>query len=160
MAKKEELLYPEIEAWFRKYLEDKYKSYSITTTHKTSRILLDSYFKSVGVEIKEAIGLSIKVDIVGILKRTNEIKIVFAEIKDQPLTLSDLGQLWGYTQLINPVESFLISSRGLGSLDYLFKVLKREDMLFYGIKKEKMMRVCKWDEQRKSIDYSTLIPKL
>ena len=160
MAKKEELLYPEIEIWFRKYLEDKYKGYSITTTHKTSRIVLDSYLKSVGLEIKEAIGLSIKVDIVGLLKKPNETKIVFAEIKDQPLTLSDLGQLWGYTQLINPVESFLISSRGLGSLDYLFKVLKREDLLFYGIKKEKMMRVCKWDEERKSIDYTTLIPKL
>lgn len=160
MAKKEELLYPEIEVWFRKYLEDKYKGYSITTTHKTSRIVLDSYFKSVGVEIKEAVGLSIKVDIVGILKKTDDIKIVFAEVKDQPLTLADLGQLWGYTQLINPVESFLISSRGLGSLDYLFKMLKREDLLFYGIKKEKMMRVCRWDEGRKSIDYATLIPKL
>jgi len=160
MAKKEELLYPEIDDWFRRYLEDKYKGYSITTTHKTSRITLDSYLKSVGVEIKEAIGLSIKVDIVGILKKADEIKIVFVEVKDQPLTLSDLGQLWGYTQLINPVESFLISSRGLGGLDYLFKVLKREDLLFYGIKKEKMMRACKWDEERKSIDYTTLIPKL
>ena len=89
MAKKEELLYPEIEIWFRKYLEDKYKGYSITTTHKTSRIVLDSYLKSVGLEIKEAIGLSIKVDIVGLLKKPNETKIVFAEIKDQPLTLSD-----------------------------------------------------------------------
>lgn len=160
MAKKEELLYPEIEAWFKQYLEDKYKSYSVTTTHKTSRIVLDSYLKSVDVEIKEAIGLSIKIDIVGILKRANEKKIVFAEIKDQPLTLSDLGQLWGYTQLINPIESFLISSRGLGSLDYLLRILKREDLLFYGIKKEKMMRVCKWDEERKSIDYATLIPKI
>jgi hypothetical protein len=160
MAKKEELLYPEIEAWFRKYLEDRYKSYSIITTHKTSRIALDSYLKSIGIEIKEAIGLSIKVDIVGILKKANGIKIVFAEVKDQPLTLSDLGQLWGYTQLINPAESFLISSRGLGSLEYLFKVIKREDLLFYGIKKERTMRVCKWDEQRKCIDYSTLTPKL
>lgn len=160
MVKKEELLYPEIEIWFRKYLEDKYKGYFITTTHKTSRIVLDSYLKSVGIEIKEAIGLSIKVDIVGLLKKPNETKIVFAEVKDRPLTLSDLGQLWGYTQLINPAESFLISYRGLGSLDYLFKVLKREDLLSYGMKKEKMMRVCKWDEQRKCVDYATLIPKI
>ena len=160
MAKKEELLYPEIESWFKKYLEDKYKGYSITTTHKTSRIALDSYLKGVGIEIKEAMGLSIRIDIVGILKKSAETKLVFIEVKDQSLTLADLGQLWGYTQLINPVESFLISSKSLGSLEYLFKVLKREDLLFYGIKKEKMMRVCRWDEQRKSIDYSTLIPKL
>lgn len=82
------------------------------------------------------------------------------EVKNQPLTLADLGQLWGYTQLINPVESFLISPDGLGTLEYLFKVLKREDLLVYGLKKEKMMRLCKWDSQRKSIDYATLIPKL
>jgi hypothetical protein len=160
MSKKEELLYPDIESWCKKYLEDKYMGYSVRTTHKTSRVALDSYLKSVGIDLKEAIGLSIRVDIVGILNKANETRLVFIEVKDQPLTLADLGQLWGYTQLINPVESFLISSKGLGNLEYLFKVLKREDLLFYGIKKEKMMRVCKWDEQRKTIDYSTLIPKL
>lgn len=160
MSKKEEFLYPEIETWLKKYLEDKYKGYSVITTHRTSRLALDSYLKSLGIEIKEAIGLSIRVDIVGILNKSNEIRLAFIEVKDQSLTLADLGQLWGYTQLINPVESFLISSKGLGSLEYLFKVLKREDLLSYGVKKEKMMRVCKWDEQRKSIDYSTLIPKL
>lgn len=71
-----------------------YKGYSITTTHKTSRITLDSYLKSIGIEIKEAIGLSIRVDIVGVLKKSNETKIVFIEVKDKLLTLADLGQLW------------------------------------------------------------------
>lgn len=160
MSKKEEQLYPEIEAWCRKYLEDKYKGYEVITTHKTSRISLDAYLKSIGIEIKEAIKSAIKVDIVGVLRKGHEIKLVFIEVKDQPLTLPDLGQLWGYTQLINPVESFLVSSEGLGRLDYLLKVLKREDILVYGCKKERMMRVCKWDTQRKTIDYATLIPKL
>ena len=160
MSKKEEQLYPEIEAWCKKYLEDKYKGYEVITTHKTSRIALDSYLKSIGIEIREAIGLAIRVDIVGVLKKGHEIILVFIEVKDRPLTLGDLGQLWGYTQLINPVESFLISSEGLGSLNYLLKVLKREDLLVFGMKKERMMRVCKWDSQRKTIDYTTLIPKL
>lgn len=160
MPKKEELLYPEIESWCKTYLENKYKGYSVITTHKTSKIALDSYLKTIGIEIKEAIGLSIRVDIVGVLKRANDKKLVFIEVKEQPLTLADLGQLWGYTQLLNPVESFLISSAGLGNLEYLFKVLKREDLLVYGLKKERTMRLCKWDGQRKSIDYYTLIPKL
>lgn len=160
MSRKEELLYPEIEAWCKKYLEDKYKGHEVITTHKTSRITLDAYLKSIGIEIKEAINSSVKVDIVGVLKKGHEIKLVFIEVKDQALTLPDLGQLWGYTQLMNPVESFLVSSEGLGRLDYLLKVLKREDILVYGSKKEKMMRVCKWDAQRKAIDYTTLVPKL
>lgn len=159
MLKKEELLYPEIEAWCRQYLKDKYRGYDIVTTHKTSKISLDAYLKTLGIEIKEAIGLSIKVDIVGILKKNQDIKLVFVEVKDGALTLKDLGQLWGYTQLINPVESFLVSPEGLGSLDYLLKVLKREDLLVYGSKKERMMKICKWDIGRKSIDYFSLVPK-
>lgn len=159
MHKKEELLYPEIESWLKQYLNDKYKGYDITTTHKTSKISLDAYLKALNIEIKEAIGLSVKVDIVGVLRKSENIKLVFVEIKDNPLTLKDLGQLWGYTQLINPIESFLISSEGLGSLEYILNVLKREDVLIYGTKKERMMKICKWDINRKSIDYFSLVPK-
>lgn len=159
MSKKEELLYPEIEAWCKKYLEEKYKGYTIRTTHKTSKITLDAYLKQIGIEIKEAIGLLIKVDIVGVLQRGKEIKLVFIEVKDKQLTLGDLGQLWGYTQLINPVESFLMSSKGLGSLNKLFKILKREDVLIYGPKREKRMKVCIWNERSKTIDTLSLIPK-
>lgn len=160
MNKREEHLYPEIETWCKKYLEEKYKGYIIFTTHETSKQALDSFFRNIGIEIEGVIGLSIKVDIIGVLKRSTKIELVFVEVKDKPLTLSDLGQLWGYTKLLNPIESFLVSSKGLGVLEYLFKVLKREDLLVYGSKQEKMMRICKWDETRKSIDYSTLIPKL
>jgi len=94
MHKKEELLYPEIESWLKQYLKDKYKGYDIITTHKTSKISLDAYLKTLNIEIKETIGLSVKIDIVGVLKKSEHIKLVFAEIKDNPLTLKDLGQLW------------------------------------------------------------------
>lgn len=159
MLKKEELLYPEIEAWCQQYLKDKYRGYDIVTTHKTSKISIDAYLRTLGIEIKEAIGLSIKIDIVGILRKSKDVKLVFVEVKDGALTLKDLGQLWGYTQLINPIESFLVSPEGLGSLDYLLKVLKREDLLVYGSKKERMMKICKWDIGSKSIDYFSLVPK-
>lgn len=159
MSKQEEILYPEIEAWCRQYLKDRYKGYEVFTTHKTSKVSLDAYLKTLGIEIKEAIGLSIKIDVVGILRKKNDIKLIFIEVKDDPLTLKDLGQLWGYTQLLNPIESFLVSPQGLGGLDYLLKILQREDLLVYGRKKEKMMSVCKWDTARKSIDYLSMVPK-
>jgi hypothetical protein len=160
MSKKEELLYPDIKDWFNKYLEEKYRGYSVTTTYRTSRISLDSYLKTLDIEVKEAIGLKLKIDIVGVLKRKDSIKLAFVEVKDKPLTLADLGQLWGYTELIGPVESFLVSPGGLGSLEFILKILKREDLLVFGQKKEKMISVSKWDIIRKTIDYSTLIPKL
>ncbi|MBI2542007.1 hypothetical protein HYV80_04825 [Candidatus Woesearchaeota archaeon] len=160
MSKEEENLYPEIKEWLQNYLTDKYKGYTIETTYETSRRNLDIILKSKGIQCKEAIGLQIKVDVVGILKRGNDFKLVFVEVKDTELTLKDLGQLWGYTQLINPIESFLISSSGFGRLSYLFNILKREDLLKFGIKINKFMQLAKWDKSRKSIDYSSLIPKI
>lgn len=159
MSKQEEKLYPEIEEWFKTYLKDKYSRHEITTTHKTSRITLDAYLKSLGITIAEAVGLAIKVDIVAVLRRGEEIKLAFVEVKDDPLTLPCLGQLWGYTQLINPVESFLVSSKSLGRLAHLFNILNREDLLVYGFKREKTMKIAKWDTSKKSIDQFSLIPK-
>jgi len=159
MSKEEEKLYPEIKEWLQNYLNDKYRGYNIETTYETSRRNLDVVLKSKNIECKEAIGLNIKVDVVGILRRGNDFKLVFVEVKDKELILKDLGQLWGYTQLLNPVESFLISSKGLGRLSHLFNVLRREDLLKYGIKSNKFMQIAKWDKRRKSIDYASLIPK-
>jgi len=153
-------LYPDVAEWLYKYLKDKYKGYNIETTFETYKRALDVVLKERGIILNEAIGLSIKVDVIGILKRGNNSKLVFVEVKDKPLDLKDLGQLWGYTQLINPVESFLISSEGLGTLSYILNVLKREDLLRYGKNGERFMRVAKWDVRRKCIDYDTLIPKI
>lgn len=160
MTKEEEKLYPFIKEWLHVYLTDKYKGYTVQTTHDSSRRNLDVILADYGITCKEAAGLQIKVDIVGILKRGSEFKLVFVEVKDTDLTLKDLGQLWGYTQLIDPVESFLISSKGFGQLAYLFNVLQREDLLKYGTKINKFMRVVLWDKTRNSIDYSTIIPQI
>ena len=158
MAEKD--LYPDIKNWLYTYLKEKYKGYTVETTFETYKKALDVVLRRKGITLKEAIGLSIKIDIIGILKRGNIVKLVFVEVKDKPLTLKDLGQLWGYTQLINPIESFLISSEGLGSLSYIFNVLRREDLLRYGKKGERVMYVGRWDTRRKSIDYDSLIPKI
>jgi len=157
---REENLYADIKNWLNSYLKERYGEYQIDTTYDTSRKALDAVLKEKGVIINEAIGLSIKIDVIGILKKENDVKLVFVEVKNEPLTLKDLGQLWGYTQLINPIESFLLSSEGLGTLNILFKVLKREDLLYYGPKREKTMKVAKWDIRRKTIDYESLLPKL
>lgn len=160
MSKEEEKLYPEIKEWLQNYLTDKYKGYTVKTTFETSRRNLEVVLKSKGIECKEAIELNIKVDVVGMLKRGDDFKLVFVEVKDKELTLKDLGQLWGYTQLIDPIESFLISSEGLGRLSHLFNVLKREDLLRFGTKTNKFMHLAKWDKNRNCIDYSSLIPKI
>ena len=157
---KEQKLYPEIQSWLQDYLKYRYKGYKIWTTSETHKRSLEIVLKNIIPPLPEIIGLSIKIDIVGALKRGPNTRLVFVEVKNKPLTLKDLGQLWGYTQLVKPVEAFLLSSEGLGTLSYILNVLKREDLLKYGDKEKRMMRVAKWDIIRKTIDYDTLIPKI
>lgn len=160
MNKKEKDLYPVIEEWLRTYLKEKYSGYTIRTTHTSSRLNLEVVLRNFGVDPSVALGLHIKVDIVGTVIKNRLNKLVFVEVKDKELTLKDLGQLWGYSQLMDPIESFLVSSKGIGGLSKLFNVMKREDILKYGIGGSKYMQIAKWDEGRKSIDYRTLIPKV
>lgn len=159
MNKREEDLYEDIKVWFKIYLSEKYPDYKIEVTHESSRQNLETVLRKYNVNPTLAIGLQIKIDILGILKKDDEVLLGFIEVKDQYLTLKDLGQLWGYTQLMNPAESFLVSSKGLGGLSKLFNVLKREDLLRYGQSGIKFMQLAQWDVQRKAIDYSSLVPK-
>lgn len=159
MNKREEDLYEDIKTWFKVYLDEKYPSYEIEVTHESSRQNLETVLRKFNIDPTLAIGLQIKIDVLGILKKDDETFLAFIEVKDQDLTLKDLGQLWGYTQLMNPIESFLISSKGLGGLSKLFNVLKREDLLRYGQLGNKYMQIAQWDIRRRVIDYSTLIPK-
>lgn len=160
MNKREEDLYTDIERWLRTYLKGKYFGYLVRTTHTSSRLNLEIILRNFGVDPSLAIGLSIKVDIVGIITLNGQHKLVFVEVKNKELTLKDLGQLWGYSQLMDPAESFLISSKGIGGLSKLLNVLRRTDILKYGISGSKYMQIAKWDGDRKSIDYQTLIPKM
>ncbi len=156
-------LYPDIEKWLNQYLTDNYKGCDIITTSESSSKTLDVVLKKYGIHLDELEGLLIKIDVIGIIQKSKNhdgIKLVFVEVKDELLTLKDLGQLWGYTKLANPIESFLISSEGLGTLQIIFDVHNRKDLLVYGENSEKFMKIVKWDNSRKIIDYSTMIPKI
>lgn len=153
-------LYPDIKNWFKYYLQGKFQSSYVETTEETARRYLDEVLQEKGIYIHEAVGVKIKIDIVGIIKKKNQQpQVAFVEVKDKSLTLKDLGQLWGYTKLINPVESFLVSSKGTGSLERIINHYNRHDILRYGSNNERLMQIAKWDTNRKTIDYSSLMPK-
>ena len=151
-------MYPEIKEWLYIYLKDKYKGYEVYVTTDSSRRNLDSILLDYGIDLPEAKGLKIEIDILGILKKGDKHKFVFVEAKNVPLTLNHLGQLWGYCQLIDPEEAFLVSPVGLGTLGNVLVHLRRIDILQYGREgRYKSMNVALWDEKRKSIDYSSII---
>lgn len=151
--------YPDIEKWLNKYLLDKYPLYHVETTHSSSTRTLENVLREFDINFSEALLLKIKIDIIGILQSKRREELVFVEVKENALTLKDLGQLWGYTQLINPLESFLISPKGTGVLGELYNTLGRRDLFVYGTNSEKIMKVAQWVQSAKSIDYHTMVPK-
>lgn len=159
---KENELYEPMRQWLQIYLEDKYKNAEIITIDSHSRTL-DSFLKKYGVleQYPLTVGLDIQVDVLGIVKQKNKSHLVFIEAKKTQLNLHDLGQLWAYCKLCDPLEAFLLSSYGLGSLNKIFNNLLRDDLLDFGDgKKIKKMQVGRWNIITNSIDYNSLIPKI
>lgn len=161
-VKKEFELYEPMKLWLQKYLEEKYKGWKITTIDSHARTL-DSFLEEnkVIADYPQSVGLDIQIDILGILEKGSKTNIVFIEAKKTSLNLHDLGQLWAYCKLCDPLEAFLLSSKDLGSLNKIFSNLNRIDLLEFGDGKTiKKMQVGKWDITKKTIDYGTLIPRL
>lgn len=158
---KEYDLYEPMRKWLHDYLTDKYKGYEIITTHDSHKERLEKTLERYGVLCNEAIGIDIQIDVVGIARKGNNVKLFFIEAKKTSLTLKDFGQLWAYCKLIDPEEAFLLTSKDLGSLNKIFNVLLREDLLDFGEgKRIKKMKVGVWDIKRGMPDYTTMIPKL
>ena len=159
---KEIELYEPMRTWMHQYLENKYKGWSVTTIDSHARTL-DVILEENNVlsDYPQTVGLDIQIDVLGILTKSNKSNIVFIEAKKTQLNLHDLGQLWAYCKLCDPLEAFLLSSNGLGSLNKILNNLKRTDMLDFGDGKTiKKMQVAKWDVPSKSIDFKTIVPRI
>ncbi len=152
-------LYKPMTIWLNQYLQDKYNNCEIIVEDTHSQ-RLDRVLYKHGIVNDLATGVDIQIDVLGIVKKNDDYKLFFIEAKITKLTLRDLGQLWAYCKLIDPEESFLLTSESLGSLNKILRTFGREDLLDFGNgKKIKKMKVGIWDTVRNSIDYMTLIPR-
>ena len=159
-VKSEFELYLPMKNWLQEYLENKYKGYKITTVDSHAE-KLDKVLAKFNITNELAVGVDIQIDILGIARRGNLVKLFFIEAKKTNLTLRDLGQLWAYCKLINPEEAFLITSAGFGTLNKILNTLKREDLLDYGDGKFiKKMKIAIWNLVSNSPDLSLMIPKI
>lgn len=161
-VRREVELYEPMRIWLQQYLEEKYIGAQITTIDSHARTL-DVFLEQCGVldNYPQTVGLDIQIDVLGIIQKGNKTSIVFIEAKKTQLNLHDLGQLWAYCKLCDPLEAFLLSSVGLGSLNKILNNFAREDLLDFGDgKRIKKMQVGKWDITRNAIDFKSLIPKM
>lgn len=159
---KEFELYEPMRVWLQQYLENKYKGAKVVTIDSHARTL-DIYLEQFGIidYYPQSVGLDIQIDVLGIIIHKGKPNIAFIEAKKTQLNLHDLGQLWAYCKLCEPIEAFLLSSAGLGSLNKVLNNLNRQDLLDFGSGKTiKKMQVGKWDLSAKAVDYKSIIPKM
>ena len=153
-------LYEPMRCWLEQYLKDNYKGYDIITVD-TSQERLDRALAKYDIVNEMATGVDIQIDVLGIAKKKNIVKLFFIEAKKTKLTLRDLGQLWAYCKLVDPEEAFLFSSAGLGSLNKLINSFRREDLLDFGNgKKIKKMKIALWDVTKNTVNLSSMVPKI
>lgn len=156
----EEELYEPMRIWLEQYLKDNYKGHDVVAVDTHSE-RLDRALAKYDIVNEMANGVDIQIDVLGIAKKKDKVKLFFIEAKKTKLTLRDLGQLWAYCKLVDPEEAFLLTSADLGSLKKLLAAFKREDLLDFGDgKKIKKMRVGRWDISKNAPELSSLIPKL
>lgn len=162
--KREVELYKGMCSWLDIYLKDKYKnkacSIRVVDCHS---VTLDTVLEKYGIiqYYPQVVGLNIEIDVLGMVIWDKKAEIYFIEAKKTRLTLLNLGQLLIYCKLCNPEEAFLLSPAGLGSLDKVLNVLRREDLLDYGSgRRVKKIKVAKWDLTREVVDNHSMVPKL
>ena len=161
-VKYEQELYEPMRLWFQRYLEGKYPGSTVITLDTSSRTL-DVILEEYGVidQYPQTVGLDIQIDVLGLITRRGKTDIAFIEAKKTPLNLHHLGQLWAYCRLCDPLEAFLLSSAGMGSLSKILVNLGRQDLLNFGDgRRIKQMQVAKWDIRSNNIDQRTLVPRL
>lgn len=153
-------LYEPMRLWLHRYLEDKYKGFDIITLDAHAE-RLDRVLKRLDIINDLATGVDIQIDLLGVARKEDVIKLFFIEAKKTNLTLRDLGQLWSYCKLIDPEEAFLMTSSELGILNKLLNIFKREDLLDFGDGRHiKKMKLAVWNLSSNSPDLTSMIPKL
>jgi len=153
-------LYEPMRLWLHNYLEDKYKGFEIITLDAHAE-RLDRTLARLDIINDLATGVDIQIDILGVARKKEIIKLFFIEAKKTSLTLRDLGQLWSYCKLIDPEEAFLMTSAELGSLNKLLNTFKREDLLDFGDGRHiKKMKIAVWSLSSNSPELTSMIPKL
>lgn len=104
----------------------------------------------------------VQVDVVGLVRERDTVEIALVECKITPITIAHLSQAIGYSRIVRPRWSFLISPRGLRpNLNRLLTAFNRQDILIYAEQPHQSPRsliLARWDAETQRIDWAGRIP--
>lgn len=151
ISKQELALYEPMQKWFGSYLQNKNPDAEVIV-HDVHKIYLSDFFTKTDFrqDFPDYSTYRIKIDLLGILKRGRQYKLVFIEVKDGALNFSHLAQLLVYSKLVRPTQAILISPQGLSiHLNDIVNKYHRMDMLEY--MPNRKVQLAKWDRYRGAV---------
>lgn len=157
-------IYPEVADWLRQFLSQKHPTAQVlvlTTPHQhLSRVIAQH---GLGDSLPpEWQSWDIKVDIVGFVQHSAQAEIALVECKLAEISLSHLSQAIGYSKVVIPRWSLLISPKGVKqSLRRLLSAYNRQDILVYtdtSGRTKRQIILARWDYNAKRIDWHSVIP--
>lgn len=154
----EQELYPEIIKWITIYLQDKHHNAEIKA-YDTSRQDLSEFLRRHKLHsfFPEFETYIIRVDITATIAYKDRCDLCFVECKLKQISLNDISQILGYSKVVKPRHSFIVSPAGISApVNSLIKIFKRYDILEYT--KDSKVRIAQWNKSTQSIDISTLLP--
>jgi len=155
----EAAMYPDVIKWLKRILTHSYPDTDVNV-YDTSKVILSKFLleKKLHTAFPYYQTYEIQVDITGVIRSKDFVKLVFVECKLNKINLRDLSQLLGYSKVANPRLSIILSPAGFSdSINFLFNVHRRIDILYYN--KNHFIRIAKWLKTRQDIDYANILPK-
>jgi hypothetical protein len=158
MYNSEKEMYPEVFNWLLKHLKGIYPKSEIEV-FDTSKINLCEFIrrKNLSIYFSEFETYVIKIDITGVIKYKEKCLLAFVECKLNLISLKNISQLIGYSKVVRPTFSLILSPIGISSpVNKLINIYKRYDILTYYDNLN--VRIAKWNIITKEIDQASLLP--
>ena len=158
MYSSEKEMYADVILWLDTYLEHKYPK-SVVKSHDTSKENLSDFIRRHRLShfFPEFQTYVIKVDITGVIEYKEKCLLALVECKLNSINLRNISQLIGYSKVVRPALSLIISPTGISSpINTLINIYRRYDILTYH--GDLKVRIAKWNESTKDIDISSLLP--
>lgn len=156
-------MYTDVRAWLTRFLAERNRGARINVFDSSRRSLArlineTGFFQNLRPEWKS---WDVHVDVVGFVRTDTDTQIALVECKLTPLTLSHLSQTIGYSRIVLPELSILISPEGSSSsLQSLLVTYGRTDVLRYSVRDGQVahsVAVARWNQAGQTIDRGTLI---
>ncbi|MFA5423321.1 MAG: hypothetical protein WC374_05635 [Phycisphaerae bacterium] len=154
----EKEMYPDVMEWLKTYLQHKYSRASISV-HDTSRQDLCEFLRreNLSNHFQQSETFVIKVDITGIIILGDTYQLAFVECKIGSINLKDVSQLIGYSKVVIPIFSMIVSPAGISPpINKLVNIYRRYDILNY--KDDLLVRIATWNRMSKDINSASVLP--